>query len=403
MTLAQMKDKKAEILRKAQTMLDAGQHTTPAYRSLITEAETLTEDITILESIERKGIRPVPVAAPIPVPTVITETTGTERARINSAYTTVLRHGNPPEEQRDLVTNVDAQGGSLVPQAFDTDWVEALKQASGIDQLVHRYGSGESFRPVKTVQVDTTNTNLAYVPEIGSTSTNALQTPALLSQIQNADNLVLRTTLSWQELDDAFDVLGWLKRSIAPIVSRGLSWAILTGTDPATSTALANSPAGGLTAFAPTGVTGASGSLATGPTYAELIALRSSVGSYAYQFTPKSGFVASEVTHNFLAAQLNSIGEPLYKRCPDTNLLMIAGSPLYVAQAGSMPAFNVASSKSVLFGAFDRAYAFVQTNPKFQVLQINPQQMTTDVIIRLRYASVGLYSNAASAFTTAAS
>jgi HK97 family phage major capsid protein len=403
MNVHQTLEKKNALITKAEGMLARGvKPDSVEYREILKQITETSEDYEMLSRIS-SSLPAVRSAAPITnVPTIIAETSRTERARINSAYTTVLRHGNPPEE-RDLVTNVDASGGSLVPQAFDTDWAEALKQASGIDQLVHRYGSGESFRPVKTVQVDTTSTNLAYVPEIGSTTTNALQTPALLSQIQNADNLVLRTTLSWQELDDAFDVLGWLKRSIAPIVSRGLSWAILTGTDPATSTALANSPAGGLTAFAPTGVTGASGSLATGPNYAELIALRSSVGSYAYQFTPKSGFVASEVTHNFLAAQLNSIGEPLYKRCPDTNLLMIAGSLLYVAQAGSMPAFNVAGSKAVLFGAWDRAYAFVQTNPKFQVLQINPQQMTTDVIIRLRFGSVGLYSNAASAFTTAAS
>jgi HK97 family phage major capsid protein len=400
--LYQMKDQKQSNLRKLQTMLDAGQHTTPAYKELLTATDTLSTDIADLEMIQRSLPKVAPTPAPIvSAPAIITETTATERSRINEQYRSVLRNAIALEK-RDLETSADS-AGSLVPQAFQTDWVEALKQASGIDTLCHKYSSGDRFNPVKTVQVDTTTTNLAYVPEIGSTTTNALQTPSVLSQIQNADNLVLRTTLSWMELDDAFDVLGWLKRSIAPIISRGLSWALLTGTDPATSTALPNSSSGGLTAFSPSSVSGAAGTLNTGPTYAELIATRSGVGSVAYQFTPNSGFVVSELTHNFLSAQLNSIGEPLYKRCPDTNLLMIAGSPVYVAQAGSMPDYNVASSKAVIFSAFDRAFAYTQTNPKFQVLQINPQQMTSDVIIRLRFGSTGLFANAASAFTTAAS
>jgi HK97 family phage major capsid protein len=398
MTLAQLKDKKADVLKRAQTMLDAGQHQTPAYRALISDAENLTSDISSLEMIERSGVLTAP--APIAVPTILTETSATERARINTAYRSILRHGHKSNrvEQRDLIQS--GSGSNLVPQGWDGDWIEALKQSSGIDTRVHSYNAGDRFQPVKTVQVDTTSTNLAYVPEASSTGGGALQTPAVLSQIQNADNLVLRVTLSWDELDDAFDALGWLKRSIAPIVSRGISYALLSGTDAATSTALPNSPTGGLTAFAPTGITQAA--LADGITYANLINLRSGL-SYAYQFTPNSGFVGSESVANYLASQLNSIGEPLYKRDPNTNLLLIDGSPLYVAQAGSMPAFNAVSSKAVVFAAFDRAYAFAQTNPRFQVLEINPNQLTSDVVISLQFGSVGLFASAATAFTTAAS
>jgi HK97 family phage major capsid protein len=367
---------------------------------LVADAENLTSDISALEGIERSGVlqsAPAPIAAPA----IITETSATERSRINAAYRSVLRHGRKPErvEQRDL--EVSGNAGALVPQGWDGDWVEALKQSSGIDGLAKKFNTGENFRPVKTVQVDTTSTNLTYVPETTSTTTAcAAQSPTVVSQIQGADNLTLRVTISWQELDDAFDALGWLQRSIAPIVSRGLSWALLSGTDPATSTALPNSPTGGLTAFAPTGVTQIA--LANGITLPNLIALRSSVGSYAYQFTPNSGFVASESVANYLGAQLNSIGEPLYKRRPD-GLLDISGSPLYVAQTGSMPASNAASSNAVVFAAFDRAFAYVQTNPRFQVLEINPNKLTSDVIIRLRFGSTGLFSNALSAFKTAAS
>ena len=403
MNIFELRTKRDESIRKAEILLTSKGANSKEYKEAKADIDSLND---LIQLRERAGINttlaPAPTPAPIAAaPAVITETSANERSRINAQYRSVLRNAIAPEK-RDLETASDS-AGSLVPQAFQTDWVEALKQNSGIDQLVHRYGSGDSFNPVKTVQVDTTTTNLALVPEIGSTTTNALQTPSVLSQIQNADNLVLRVTLSWQELDDAFDVLGWLKRSIAPIVSRGLSWALLTGTDPATSTALPNSPAAGLVGFAPSTITGTAGSLATGPTYAELIATRSGVGSYAYQFTPNSGFVVSELTHNFLAAQINQIGEPTFKRDPNTNLLQIAGSPVYVAQAGSMPDYNVASSKAVIFSAFDRAFAYTQTNPKFQVLQINPQQMTSDVIIRLRFGSVGLFANASAAFTTAAS
>ncbi len=393
--LIQLNAQKSDILHRAQVALDSKGAKSPEYKSLVAEAETVQDDIDMLNQIERS----MPNAPAIAAPTIITETSATERARINTAYRSVLRHGHKSArvEQRDLIQS--GNGSALVPQGWDGDWIEALKQNSGIDQLVHSHNSGDRFQPVKTVQVDTTSTNLAYVAEASSTTTNASQTPAVLSQIQNADNLVLRVTLSWDELDDAFDALGWLKRSIAPIVSRGLSWALLSGTDPATSTALPNSPTGGLTAFAATGITQAA--LADGITLSNLINLRSGL-SYAYQFTPNSGFVGSESVANYLASQLNSIGEPLYKRRPD-GLLDIAGSPLYVAQAGSMPVYNAVSSKAVVFAAFDRAYSFAQTHPRFQVLEINPNQLTSDVVISLQFGSVGLFTSAASSFKTAAS
>jgi HK97 family phage major capsid protein len=398
-TISQLHEKKNELITKGEAMLTRGiKPDSTEYKALLKQIDETSDDLAMLSRIERSGVLTAP--APIAVPTILTETSATERARINTAYRSVLRHGHKSArvEQRDLIQS--GSGSNLVPQGWDGDWIEALKQSSGIDTRVHSYNAGDRFQPVKAVQVDTTSTNLAYVPEASSTGGGALQTPAVLSQIQNADNLVLRVTLSWDELDDAFDALGWLKRSIAPIVSRGISYALLSGTD-AASTALPNSPTGGLTAFAATGVTQAA--LADGITYANLIALRSSVGSYAYQFTPNSGFVGSESVANYLASQLNSIGEPLYKRDPNTNLLLIDGSPLYVAQAGSMPAYNAASSKAVVFAAFDRAYAFAQTNPRFQVLEINPNQLTSDVVISLQFGSVGLFTSALTAFKTAAS
>jgi HK97 family phage major capsid protein len=401
--LIELSAEKTDVLHRAQVALDTKGPKSSEYKSLIASAQTIQEDLDMLNLIERKMPLPPSPSPVTAMPAVIQESSATERARINNAYRSVLRNGRKPEyvEQRDLATTSDSTGAALVPQGFDRDWVEALKQSIGIDALVHSYNTGDSFKPIKTVQVDTTSTNLAYVPEIASTtSSGAVQTPAVKSQIQGADNLVLRTQISWNELDDSFDVLAWLKRSIAPVVSRGLSWSLLTGTDASTSTALPNSPTGGLTAFAPTGITQAA--IADGITYANLIALRSGL-SYAYQFTPNSGFVGSESVANYLAAQLNTIGEPLYKRDPKTNLLLIDGSPLYVAQAGSMPAYNAASSNAVVFAAFDRAFAFALTNPRFQVLEINPQQLTSDVIIRLRFGSVGLFASAATAFTTAAS
>jgi len=97
------------------------------------------------------------------------------------------------------------------------------------------------------------------------------------------------------------------------------------------------------------GITQTAGTLAAGPTYAQLSALAGAVDRSYYQ---TGSFMASPTVETFLRFQVSTTGKPLYKVDPDTGLLTIAGRVLYPNAA--MPAAGTPSAPLVLFGDYSK-------------------------------------------------
>jgi HK97 family phage major capsid protein len=187
-------------------------------------------------------------------------------------------------------------------------------------------------------------------------------------------------------------------------VARAVEYALLTEKDNGTSTVLPNSPAGGLLGSVTAGVTAAGGTLAAGPTYSLLSQLKSSV-DHAYAVGPKSGFMGSQSVYNFLFQQVDSTGRPLYKHDPETGLLIVAGSPFYVASNAAMPAYNAASSPVVLFDDYSRAYAYQNGGGmRIKILaERYVEQFEAAAVIYHRMGAAKLVSGAVKSLVTAAS
>jgi HK97 family phage major capsid protein len=414
-TLATLIERKNDLINQAQAALEAHGPNDQRYLEMVKQATIAAEDAAMVGRAERAlgtittpaPIAPIAATESNPAHVVIVpsgESAEARSKRVNAAYRHYLLNGLTPNapEQRDLATTADSTGAALVPQGFDTVWTDALRNVSPIATLVKSKLVTDG-RPTKQVITDSTAMNLYFVAETG-TSTPAIQTPAVSSQIPGTDALLGRVTVSWQEIQDGFEVETFLRSVASVVIGRGLEYSILTATDPGSNSALPNSLAsGGLNAFAPVTVT--TTSLASGISFGNLVGLRSSV-DHAYAFGDSSGFLGSQSLHDFLSAQTDSTGRQLYKRDPNTNLLLIDGSPLYVAgglSGSPMPAYNAANSKVVLFGDFSRAYSYNHTDIRFKVLNPNPETMTSDVLFYVRFGSAGLLSTAVAALKTAAS
>lgn len=320
-----------------------------------------------------------------------------QRTKINAAYRYFLRHGqtSPAAELRDLTSG--GSGASVVPQGFDEIWADALATVSPIMNLIHSKVSPD-FRPWKQVTFDATGQYLTLVGESNST-TGISQTPTVGSNITNQDYLVGRTDVSWQMLDDSFNLESWLRSTAAVIIGRSLERAILSATDGA-GTVLPNSPAGGLLKSSPSGFTQAH--LADGIPYASIRSLISSL-EHVYMRGPKSGLLASQSVHDYLAAQVDTTGRELYHRDPNSGNLLLNGYQLYVANNAAAPAYNAPSSNVLLAGDFERAYGVASSDVRFKVVNINPQTLTSTVLFYVSLGATALLPNAVKALTTAAS
>lgn len=320
------------------------------------------------------------------------------RKQINAAHRHLLRYGQPStkSELRDI-TSGSGSGSPLVPQEFDKVWADALATVSPIVQLVHKQDSQNS-RSFKQVTVDPTGQYLTLVGQ-GNTTTGISQQPTVSSNVAVPDSLVGRVDVSWNELDDAFQLDDWLRRTAAVIVGRSLERAILTATDGA-GNALPGSPTGGLLASAPVGFTQTA--QANGIPYSSLRALISSL-EHVYMQGPNSGLLASQSVHDYLALQVDSTGRELYCRSKDTGNLLINGYQLYVANNTAAPAYNAVSSNVLLAGDFSRGYGITLSDVHYKVIDINPQLLTSTVLFYVSLGANALVTNAVKAFQTAAS
>jgi HK97 family phage major capsid protein len=347
---------KNQLIATASALLDQGDMN--QYRAVLKEVDALTSTIDSLNQIQRmlgRNTKPESVPAAITAPTVTATLTSEQRAaNRNRAYRHLLRNGYKPGafEQRDItVSNTD---GALVSQDFDKAYIAAQKWAGPIATLVKYRKVAGSGAPTKFTITDDTASTMTYLSET-SNAAGAEAEPSMSSTVPGTDTLVTLVKYSFQELDDANDIEGFIRDLAFVRASRAAEYALTLGKDNGTETQLPNSPTGGLLGSVGAGVTQSAGQLAAGPTYAQLANLAGSV-DHAYYAAPNSGFMASPSVFNLLVSQTDTTGRPLYAFNED-GLLVIAGKPLYVNNA--MPAYNAASSPVVLFGDYSRRYAYL--------------------------------------------
>jgi HK97 family phage major capsid protein len=407
MNLSQMKDAKAELIRKAQTMLDGGQHTTPAYRTLIAEAEILTEDITMLESIERRtGGKPIPTPAPIAAPAIITQTSSTERKKVTEAARQFFRHGmnHVNQEQRDLLTTGDTIGGALNSQFFDDVFQQAAKYYGPVWTMVNRKDDAVG-NPAKFPVTSDVDRTFSLATEGTTSALSVNQDPIVFSDVINTDTILSAVVYSRQEVEDAYDLEAWLMSIAGTAVSRAWEHAVtLSQTNDGTNTALPSSTAGGLLAVAAAnpGVTQTTGTLAAGITTANLQALAGSVDRAYYQ---NGSFMASPSVETFLRSQVDSTGRQLYCIDPNTGYLIIAGRPLVPNVA--MPANGTASKPLVIFGDYSKAWNVLNAGLRLKVISSDGSPVlaynTRELIMWSRLGQSAGVSNAVASLISAAS
>jgi HK97 family phage major capsid protein len=402
--LIQLSAEKTDILHRAQVALDSGGAKSPEYKSLIGRAQIVQEDLDLLNLIERKmPLPPAPIAtpAPIAVPAIISDTSESRNAKINSAARTFFGKGvaGLNREERALLTTGDTTGGALISQSFDSVFVEAAKYFGPVWNLVNRKDAANA-EPTKFVVSDDTERTFSLLTEGTTSAYSVKQTPTLFSDIDGTDTLVSSVVYSVQELDDAFDLESFLTRNAGVAVSRAWETAITLGLDNGTSSALPNSPSGGLLGGISAGVTQAGGTLAAGVTTANLQALAGSVDRAYYQ---NGSFMASPSVETFLRSQVSTTGKQLYKIDPNTGYLIIAGRPLVPNAA--MAENGTASSPLVLFGDYSKAYNVLNAGG-LKIMVISESQVTNifakEMIMYTRIgASAGLSTSVKSLVSAA--
>ncbi len=373
-SLITLHTQKNEVLHRAQVALDTHGSKSEQYRALVKEAETIQSDIDSLNRIDR-ALGSTPAPAPIAVPAIISETSESRRAKVNAAARSFFRNGiaGLKPEQRDLLTTSDTTGGALVSQSFDEIFTDAAKYFGNVWNLVNRKDSATG-EPMKRVVADDTSRTFSLLTESTTSAYGVKQTPTLFSNIDGTDTLVSSIVYSIQELDDAFDLETFLTRNAGPAVSRAWEHAITLGLDNGTSTALPNSPAGGLLGGISAGVTQTAGTLAAGITYAQLNSLASSVDRAYYA---NGSFMASPSVESALRAEVDSTGRPLYS-VDSEGFLVIAGKRLWANNA--MAANGTASTPLVLFGDYSKAYNVL--NAGGLKVKVITESQTTNIFTR---------------------
>jgi HK97 family phage major capsid protein len=398
--IAELTSKRNKLIADSQVLVNAGKANSAEYRAMSAELDVIQSDIDALSLIESKLPKsPAPVAAPA---AIRSEPKKERKVKLNTAFRSMLLHGyHSSLEQRDIT--IASDGAAVIPQEYSKAITQAQRWYGPLATLVKRIDS-DSGRNYKQTISDDTATTMTYIAESGATSSIEAD-PTLSSVIPGTDSLITVVKYSKQELEDADDLETFIQGIAGLRVARAVEYALTLGKDNGSTTQLPNSPTGGLLANVSAGVTQTSGELSAGPTYGQLSALAGSV-DHAYYAAPSSGFMASPSVFNFLVAQTDTTGRPLYKFSSETGLLQIAGKPLYVNNA--MPNYNAASSPAVLFGSFQHAYSYLNgsgaSGMRIRVLK----ERFADVfegaaIIYTRLGAATLVSGAVKALVTAAS
>jgi HK97 family phage major capsid protein len=304
-------------------------------------------------------------------------------------------------EHRDLQTSTDAGGAALVPAEFESEIATAVKYIGPVASLVSvSHQTTGHGRKIPTSDDTGAGAYMTYLPETGATLTLEAD-PTLFSTLQpGSDTLIASVLYSKQEAADADDIGKFLADLAAVRVARGLEFAVTKATDNSPAhNVLPNSPTGGLLGNVTAGVTGVA---LTGPTYANLTALKASV-DHANRVGPNHGFMVNQTTHDFLVAQVDTTGRPLYKFDPNTGLLMVAGSPVFINTA--LASYTAASSPVVLYGRYDKAYRLIDAGGlRVRVLTERfADQLLNQALFYQRVQGARLFNTAVKSLTTAAS
>ena len=299
-----------------------------------------------------------------------------KRAAINQAVSRVFNGKGLTAEQRDLVSGIDTDGGANVPQEFLGSFVEALKFYGPIagKALLHNTDNG---RPTKVPVVNDTANGMLLLGE--TDNSGASVDPILFSNLANTDALVSVLDLSFNFSDDVFDLDTLLNTIAASRVGRTIEKAITNGKDFA-GNVLTNAPTGGLIAAA-----GNAGTVAAvgAVSYADAVKLHSSVDP-AYR--ANGYFYAHQSVNDYLAAQVLTTGEPLYKVSDAGNLILVQGKELLINQA--MPALtSTAGVAQMAFGRADKALAYTLRDVRVQILQPNVENLTKRAILSVRFGA----------------
>ena len=395
-TISNLTQRKNKIIADATSLVNAGLNSSEQkeqYRKLLAEANDVQEHIDMLSTIERKMPNlPAPALAPVAVSAPVSESPEQRKAKRNVAWRNYLANG----ESRDLLTTGSA--GALIPQEFDSAYTQALKFFGPVATLV-KQAQQDTGAPRKFIYSDDTAATMTYLAEDGSAD-GVEADPTISSVIKGTDALVTMLKYSVQGLDDTFSLDAFIQDLVGLRTSRAVEHALTLGKDNGSNTQLPNSPTGGLLGSVTTGLTLSSGTLSTGPTYANLVAL---AGSVDHAYYVNGSFMVNPATFAFLVSQVDSTGRPLYKFDKDTGLLMVAGRPVYVNNA--MAAYNTASSPAVLFGDFSRAYAYLNAGGmRIRVLQERfMDTLERAAVIYHRMGAASLLTTAVKSLVTAAS
>lgn len=404
-------EQRNKALNQMASLAARNQQDSDVFRSLEKATAELDEDIAMLRKIEgmmerhNLQVQPERIAAATAtavratLPQTISallphgESVEQRRSKLNAAYRHLFVNGPDPtsKEQRDVLTS--NTGASLIPQEFGL-LTQAAAFYGQIANLVYRQDGAKSWKfPV----TDDTANLLHYLPESNSASISDEEDPTMFSaEVTGMDSIVSTIRYSKQLAADAEDFGAFLLSVAGVRVGRSIEQAITLGT--LNGVQLPNSPVGGILGAAPIGFAQTAGTLAGGITYAQLVALASSVDN---AYFVNGSFMASPSVRDSLAAQVTTTGAPLYNFNERGNLV-IAGRELFVN--ASMPAAGTAGAAGVLFGDFSKAWAHVADGVSVRISTERYADLLSNMaILYTRIANVGLVSSAVKKLVFAAS
>lgn len=308
-----------------------------------------------------------------------------DRRALSAAWRSFARHGlnSMSEEHRSLLTTSDATGGALIPQLFEGVLHEALRFYGPIADKVAQKRT-ESGAPMKISLTDDTENGLSLLATEG-TSSPAETDPTFQSKLLGVDTVTGGLVLvSFDELEDsAFDLDSWLRRAFSRRYARGLSKAIVLGTD-VNGTALPNFTSILSVASAVNSVTT---TLAGGIGWDDLTNLIAAIDpAYAGE---NASWTMNAATRNYLLGQKDVFGKPYYTPDPsqDKPFQKILGYDIVLDQ--NMPAYGTASATPILFGSLTDAYLLRTVAEGASILRLNERYADTLQVGFFLYARVG--------------
>ena len=311
---------------------------------------------------------------PAPRPTE-QNTQADAKTRSIAGVRSYLQHGRVASEYRDVLTTSPASAGVTIPQLFDAQLIEALRDYAPVLDVVDHQVTNNNGAPIKMTLINYTNTVLPLVPE--GTAFPEID-PAFSSEISYVDKLGGQVKISAEQLaDSGFDLGSWLTEAWANVVGVSLEHYVTQGN---------GSNIASLLSIAATGLTTAASGVVA---YQDVAAL---YGALTQAYARNGSFMMSTSTRAALMGLIATTGTPIFDASPaGASFTSIFGKPVIIND--SMPAL-AAGNKAILFGDFKKAY-YLRTDGAPTIKRLDERYADTDeigFIIRTRVG--GLTKNA---------